>query len=142
MRHRATGGGVPEPVTVAESPGPEVDYHGWPELLPNGKGALFTIVKDHLVSNIAVVDFSNDQIRVLINGNLARYAESGHLIYVREDGGLMAAPFDQDKLELSGTGVLLSDQLPASSAVDIAISKTGRCQLQSTIAFSIERDLL
>jgi len=87
MRHPATGGGVPEPVTVAESPGPEVDYHGWPEVLPNGKGALFTIVKDHLVSNIAVVDFSNDQIRVLINGNLARYANSGHLIYVREDGG-------------------------------------------------------
>ena len=37
MRHSASGGGVPEPVTVSESPGPEVDYHGWPEVLPNGK---------------------------------------------------------------------------------------------------------
>jgi hypothetical protein len=126
MRQPATGGGVPEPVTVADSAGPEVHYHGRSEVLPNGKGALFTIVKDHLVSDIAVVDFSNDQIRVLVQGEIARYAESGHLIYVREDGGLMAAPFDQDRLELGGPGVLLSDRLPAGTGADLAISKTGR----------------
>ncbi len=79
-----------------------------------------------MVSTIAVVDFSNDQIRVLTNGELARYADSGHLIYVREDGGLMAAPFDQDKLELNGTGVLLNYQLPAGTPADLAISKNGR----------------
>ncbi|MEE8109111.1 MAG: hypothetical protein V3T36_08175, partial [Gammaproteobacteria bacterium] len=100
--------------------------HGWPEVLPNGKGALFTIIKDHLVSDIAVVDFATDQIRVLVQGELSRYAESGHLIYVREDGGLMAAPFDQDKLEIGGTGVLLSYQLPEGTAADLTISKTGR----------------
>lgn len=126
MRRPATGGGVPEPVTVADSPGPEVYYHGWPELLPNGKGALFTILRDHLINNIAVVDFSNGQIRVLVQGQVARYAESGHLIYVREDGGLMAAPFDQDKLELRGEGVLLSDHLPVGTTADLAISRTGR----------------
>jgi Tol biopolymer transport system component len=126
VRQPASGGGDPEPITVANATGALVDYHIWPELLPNGKGALFTIDKDHLVSEIAVVDVATGQARVLVEGNVGRYAESGHLIYVREDGRLMAAPFDQDRLVLSGPGVLLGDQLPTGRAPDLAISKTGR----------------
>ena len=126
MRLPATGGGVPKPVTNAESTDIDVDYHGWPDPLPNGKGALFTIARDHLVDEIAVVDFSTGHIRVLVKGDLGRYAESGHLIYVRDDGGLMAAPFDQDTLVLGGPSVLLGHWLPFGTFPDIAVSKTGR----------------
>lgn len=124
MRQSATGGGASESVVPADTASPEVVGYAWPELLPNGKGALFTIIRNHLASDIAVVDFSTGQIRVLVEGDLGRYAESGHLIYVRENGELMAAPFDQDQLELSGLGVLLGDQLPTGT--DLAISRTGR----------------
>jgi len=79
-----------------------------------------------LANDIAVVDFSTGQIRVLVEGELGRYAESGHLIYVRENGELMAAPFDQHQLDLSGPAVLLGDQLPAGTDPDLALSKTGR----------------
>ena len=126
MRRLATGGGVPEPVTIAESADTVVIYHGWPDVLPNGQGALFTIFRDHLANEVAVVDFSTGQMRVLVEGELGRYAESGHLIYVRQDGGLMAVPFDQDQLLISGPGVLLSDQLPLGSGPDLALSRTGR----------------
>jgi serine/threonine-protein kinase len=126
MRLPATAGGVPEPVTNAESNDIDVDYHGWPDVLPNGKGALFTIARDHLVDEIAVVDFSTGHIRVLVKGDLGRYAESGHLIYVRDDGGLMAAPFDQDRLELDGPSVLLGHWLPFGTFPDISVSRTGR----------------
>jgi dipeptidyl aminopeptidase/acylaminoacyl peptidase len=95
-------------------------------VLPNSKGALFTIIRDHSPDQIAAVDLSTGQIRVLVEGNLGRYAESGHLIYVREDGGLMAARFDQDTLELVGQGVLLGDQLSDDFAPDIAIARSGR----------------
>jgi dipeptidyl aminopeptidase/acylaminoacyl peptidase len=126
MRQPATGGGASESVVPADTASLEVVGYAWPELLPNGKGALFTIIKNHLASDIAVVDFSTGHIRVLVEGDLGRYAESGHLIYVRENGELMAAPFDQDKLELSGPAVLLGDQLPAGTYPDLALSKTGR----------------
>jgi hypothetical protein len=126
MRQSATGGGVPEPVTIAEPTGTVVNYHGQPDVLPNGKGALFTIIRDHLANEVAVVDLSTGQIRVLVEGVLGRYADSGHLIYVREDGGLMAAPFDQDQLVVNGPGVRLSDQAKVVQTADLALSRTGR----------------
>ena len=126
MRKQATGGGVPEQVTSSEPEGSVVVYHGWPDVLPNGKGALFTIIRDHLADEIAVVDFATGRVQVLAEGGIGRYADSGHLIYVREDGGLMAAPFDQDQLMTSGPEVLLSDQLPPGFGQDLALSRTGR----------------
>ena len=111
MRQPATGGGIPEPVTIAEPEDSVVIYHGWPEVLANGKGALFTILRDHLADEVAVVDFSTGEIRVLVEGTLGRYTESGHLVYVREDGGLMAVPFDQDRFVVTRPELLLSDQL-------------------------------
>jgi hypothetical protein len=126
MRQPATGGGDPEPVTTAEPEGSVVIYHGWPEVLPNGKGVLFTIIRDHLADEVAVIDLSTNQVHVLAEGGLGRYAESGHLIYVREDGGLMAVPFDQDQFLTSGPEVRLSDQLQVGTGPNLALSRTGR----------------
>lgn len=126
MRRLAAGGGDPEQITTSEPSRLDEITHGWPDVLPNSKGALFTILKDHSPDQIAVVNFSTGQVRILVEGALGRYAESGHLIYVREDGGLMAARFDQDRLVLSGQGVLLNDQLADDSSPDLAIARTGR----------------
>lgn len=126
MRQPATGGGVPELITVAEPEGTVVVNHEWPEVLPNGKGVLFTIARDHLADEVAVVDLSTSKVHVLAQGGLGRYAESGHLIYVREDGGLMAVPFDQDQFLTSGSEVRLSDQLSPGVGQDLALSRTGR----------------
>ena len=126
MRQPVTGGGVSEPVTIAEPESSVVIYHGWPEVLANGKGALFTILRDHLADEVAVVDFSTGEIRVLAEGTLGRYAESGHLVYVREDGGLMAVPFDQDQFLVTGPELLLSDQLSPGLSQNFALSRSGR----------------
>jgi hypothetical protein len=134
MRQPATGGGVPELVTSAEPEGSVVIYHAWPEVLPNGSGALFAIHRDHLADEVAVVDFSTGEIRVLAEGTLGRYAESGHLVYVREDGGLMAVPFDQDQFLITGPELLLSDQLPPGFGQDFALSRTGRLLYAKTNA--------
>ena len=126
VRRLATGGGDPEPITTPEPDDLNQIAHAWPDVLPDCNGALFTISKDHSPDQIAVVDFSTGQVRILVEGVLGRYAESGHLVYVREDGGLMAAQFDKDGLVLRGQGVLLNEQLSDDSAPDLAIAKTGR----------------
>jgi WD40 repeat protein len=125
-RKPVTGGGVSEPVTIAEPEGDTVIYHGWPEVLPNGKGALFTIVRDHLVNEIAVVDFSTGQVRLLADGVLGKYSETGHLVYVREDGGLVAVPFDQEQMLTIGPETRLSDQLSLETGHNLALSRSGR----------------
>lgn len=126
MRKPATGGGTADPVTIAEPEGSVRIYHGWPEVLPNGKALLFTIIRDHLADEIAVIDLSTGDTHMLAEGSLGRYAESGHLICVQENGELMVAPFDQDRLLISGPQVLLSEQLPAGAGQDFALSQTGR----------------
>jgi hypothetical protein len=47
-------------------------------------------------------------------------------VYVREDGSLMTVPFDPDRLELTGPGVLGVDRLPAGLFPDLALSQNGR----------------
>jgi Tol biopolymer transport system component len=126
VRRPATGGGAEEQVTSSVSTDTDSIYHEWPDVLPNEKGAIFTISRDHQPDQIAVVDFSTGQESILAEGVLGRFAQSGHLIFVREDGGLMAAQFDPDRLVLKGQEVLLDDQLPAGSIPDLAISKSGR----------------
>jgi serine/threonine-protein kinase len=127
MRQKASGGGEPEAVAAASSAGPEVYGYAWPDVLPNATGAVFTIFRNHVASDIAVVDFATGRVRILVEGELGLYAESGHLVYAREGGQLMAAPFDQDALALTAPAVLLPDQIPAGTPTpDLAVSKSGR----------------
>ncbi len=126
VRRPASGGRETEQLTFAQSTESDTIYHEWPDVLPNGKGALFTIARDHLPDEIAVVDFSTGQVKVLVEGVLGRYSASGHLIYVSEGGGLMAARFDQNRLTVVGREVLLDDRLPDGQVPDLAISSSGR----------------
>jgi len=126
VRQPATGGSEPDQITIAESTILDTVVHGWPDVLPNSKGALFTIIKDHSPDQIAIVDFSTGEVRVLVEGILGRYADSGHLVYVREDGGLMAVRFDQDTLVLGEQEVLIGEQFSDEFSPDLAIARTGR----------------
>ena len=126
-RVRETGG-LPEPVTLPDRAKGEA-WHQQPEPLPNGKGVLFGISGGGALSQyrIGVVDLRTGTHRVLVRGVAPRYAASGHLVYVTATGTLMAAPFDQDKLELTGEAVALAGgvEVGAVGAVDLAISATG-----------------
>jgi serine/threonine-protein kinase len=123
----ATGGGVPEPVTTLDTARGE-RRHAWPDILPNGKGVLVTVEHENGFSEqdeIAVVDLALREHRVLVRGLLGRYAQSGHLVYVRFDGALMAVPFDQEKLELTGAPVSVAGNIQVSRGPDLALSREG-----------------
>jgi serine/threonine-protein kinase len=122
------GGGTTETIVPLDSAGEELG-HAWPAPLPNGKGLLFR--SRHGVDpsdfDIVAFDFKTRQRHVLAKGLVGRYAAPGYLVYVRADGALLAAPFDQDRFALTGPAVPLLEGVmtKAFGAADLAISASG-----------------
>ena len=88
-------GGNPEPVSTVDTAAGEVG-HLWPDVLPGGRGVLFTLVDGDwpTSADIAVVDLTTGLHRRLVAGVGAKYAKDGYLVYVTADGTLMAVSFD------------------------------------------------
>ena len=128
MRVLESGGGVPEAVATLDTASGE-QQHNWPDALPNGRGVIFKINRTGGTSehDIAVLDLATGEHRVLLRGIYARYAASGHLVFVTADGTLMVVPFDQDKLAVTGEATALVDGINVRTAesVDLAVSTTG-----------------
>jgi hypothetical protein len=119
-------GGAPEPVTLLDREKGEVS-HRWPQVLPGGRAVLFTAWRgpgwDEI--DLQMRNLETGEQRVLATGaNGGRYLPSGHLVYGRA-GELTAAPFDLDRLEVSGPGIPLGVQLRSVETVDFAASDTG-----------------
>jgi serine/threonine-protein kinase len=133
MRVRETGGN-PEAVSRIDSTANELQ-HVWPEPLPNGRGVVMIINRGgpgqgaSPTDAIAVLDLKTGRHRELFRGVFARYATSGHLLYVTRAGELLAVPFDQDRLEVTGPAVSLAKGLfvrtTGTGAVDLSISRDG-----------------
>ncbi len=138
---RASGGAV-EPLTTIDSASGET-AHRWPEALPNGKGVLFTVWSG-AESDIAVLDLATDTRQVLVGGVVARYVSSGHLLYVTASGTLMAAPFDQDAMTLTGEASALIEGLRVQflGAVDLTLSAQGTLMYTTGFASAQSAELV
>jgi Tol biopolymer transport system component len=80
----------------------ELSY-GSPEILPGNSGVLFAIWNGALEEmQVAALSFATGEVKPLFGGSSARYSETGHLVYGRTDGVLMAVPFDPVRLEVTG----------------------------------------
>jgi serine/threonine-protein kinase len=119
-------GGDPEPASVVDTAKGEVS-HRWPHALPSAAGVLFTITRAEGGPAIGVLDVATGNHDVLVQGVLAHYAPTGHLLFVREDGALLAAPFDQHELALTGPTTPLLDGVVVASnpSADLALSESG-----------------
>ena len=109
-RVRAAGGAAVELVSTVDTASGESD-HIRPSALPGGEGVIFILLRGAGLeaTDIAVLDTRTGEHRVLVRGVGARYAASGHLVYVTADGNLLAAPFDLGRMELSGDAVSLAE---------------------------------
>jgi eukaryotic-like serine/threonine-protein kinase len=75
---------------------------------------------------IAAVDLKSGKHRVLTRGVYARYVAPGYLVVLRADGALVAAPFDQDRLELTGPSVTIGGGTELGSRFqDMAVTDDG-----------------
>ncbi len=99
----SAAGGTPQPLTsIAEGE----TTHRWPQLLPDGKGVLFTGgtgLNTGYNEGALVVQPLPTGPRVVVQrgGFHGRYVASGHVVYIH-DGTLFAIPFDLDRLAVTG----------------------------------------
>jgi serine/threonine-protein kinase len=123
-------GGELTPFTVLDTATAETS-HTSPQVLPKGRGILFTVwrtpLQDRSQHDIAFADMETGTHRVLLRGVFARYVDPGYLVYVSADGTLLAAPFDEDAGEITGPSVALAEGVGIAglSAVSLAISNEG-----------------
>ena len=104
-------GGVPQLVAVKD------DRGAWtrPHMLPGGKAAIVSHVAD-----VGVLSLDTGEYRMLIeNAGDGRYAPSGHLIFVRA-GALLAAPFDLERLAVSGPAAVILEDVRIEGQLAVA----------------------
>ena len=101
----------------------------WPQLLPGGKAVLYTagVAGQFEVGNVLVQGVGGEPRVVVRNGYYGHFVETGHILYVSH-GSLFAAPFNADRLEVTGPAVQVVEGLSASAgtgSADFAVSRTG-----------------
>ncbi len=107
-------GGTPTPVTQLDLERGEAS-HRWPQILPGGKAAIFTMSNEGAFyegAHIMAVSLVDHRTKMILRrvGMFGRYLPSGHLTYVTK-GTLYGVPFDPDKLETRGPPVALLEQV-------------------------------
>jgi serine/threonine-protein kinase len=104
--------------------------HIWPRALPDGRGVLFTVWtggRSFDQAAVAVLPPNSPWRVVLEGGYQAAYAPSGHLVFVR-GGSLHAAPFDLDRLAVTGAAVAVQPSVATDASTGAAlfdVSPTG-----------------
>jgi len=96
-------GGDPVPVTTPDRQRGEIG-HWWPDFLPDGKTAVFTIFTDEGSHRIAALDLSTGTWTHLFPGRQARYVPSGHLVFYRS-GIYQVIAFDPSAGEARGSPI-------------------------------------
>jgi serine/threonine-protein kinase len=106
--------------------------HLWPQILPDGRGILVTMVLGHDFQDfdnaqIVVLDLKTGHRTVLLEGSpFARYA-AGQIFFVR-GGSMFRAPFDLSRLSVTGPPVPLAERVTidsGSGAASFAITNDG-----------------
>lgn len=126
----SSNGGTPQVVTHLDKGRSEVT-HRWPQILPGGKGVVFTASPDnnnYEHSYVEATSIETGQTKVLVqNAYFGQYLSSGYLTYV-SGGTLFAVPFDKSKLELTGTATPVLPHLQsdiASGTAQVSFSQNG-----------------
>jgi Tol biopolymer transport system component len=101
---------------------------GIPYGLPGARGVVFTVCTSVCVGmSLHVLDLRNGDHRVLLNDAAGGILLPGdRLLYLRRDGTALVAPFDLDKLALTGPGVPVLEGVPVSNGMaNLTISRNG-----------------
>jgi serine/threonine protein kinase/WD40 repeat protein len=117
-----TGGRMEMVSTLDSSRGEH--SHLWPQILPDGRGILVTMVlgqdfQDFANSQIVVLDPKSGRRTVVLEGSpFARYA-AGQIVFVR-GGSMFRVPFDLARLSVTGAPISLGEQVTIASGIGAA----------------------
>jgi eukaryotic-like serine/threonine-protein kinase len=110
----SSSGGTPRAVTTLDA-GSGERAHRWPDVLPGAKSMLFTAWRQSGPEGGQIILQQSGERRILIQGGTSgRHAPSGHIVYARA-GTLMAAPFDSERLVVTGPAVPMVDGVSESA---------------------------
>jgi serine/threonine-protein kinase len=96
-------------------------------VLPGGKGVVF-LTRGQDGDRIQAVDVETGEVKDLTPGTYPRYSPTGHLLFIDADAVLLAAPFDAERLELTGAALPVAEGLTVSNndgSGFFAVSQTG-----------------
>ncbi len=105
------GGGDERLLTTPDTATNELG-HWWPQFLPDGDHVLFTAYRVPIEdATIEVYSIRTGRRKVLLKGGvLGMYVPTGHLLYAVGET-MRAAPFDLDRLEVTGNAVPVVDSI-------------------------------
>jgi hypothetical protein len=114
----------------------------FPTPLPGGRGVLFTRCSGSclIAQDIWVLDLrSGAAHRVLVGAALGQYTATGHVVYVRPDGGLFAVPFDLGSLKARGSPIPVMDSVAVVNGIVplAAVSRSGTLVMRAGAALSM-----
>ncbi|HEY7029133.1 MAG TPA: protein kinase [Gemmatimonadales bacterium] len=100
-----------------------------PSPLPGARGVLFARCEGNCAqTNLWVLDLSSRKARQLVPGAVAgQYVETDQLLFVRQDGVLLAAPFSLRSLDLTGPAIPVLDSIAVLGGLYplVALSSSG-----------------
>lgn len=127
MRVSSEGGAVES----VPSPPDDHSIPRWPQILPGGRAILSTGTGangSYSDGNLLVQLKDGAERKVVLRGGYyGRYVASGHLLYIH-DGTLFAAPFDLDRLEVTGQSVPVVEAVAAlgvTGGAQYSVSSSG-----------------
>ncbi len=127
LRQVSAEGGEPRSFLEPDNERGDLDFH-YPQILPGGEAMLLTRHDKSGVFGIEVYSFATqERKRLLEDAFYGRFAPTGHLVYGRGNS-LLAAPFDLGRMEVSGTSVLVVENVngsPKDGQVYSSIAKDG-----------------
>ena len=134
-------GGQPEALTTPDSG----ENHRWPYALPDHNAVVFMIGNNLAGGQLAALALETRQVTPLgLAGTSPYFDSTGHLVYTAADGSVRAAPFDPDRLVITGDPVQLIDGVVAktSGAANLSISRNGRLVYVAAVAGGPQRTLV
>jgi Tol biopolymer transport system component len=122
LRQVSSEGGPPQTFATRE----DAISHRFPQILPGGRGVLFTAIVGETLSVIVQPLRAGPKKVLQRDAYYGRYVASGHLTYIR-DRTLFAAPFDLTRLELTGRPGPIVEDLVAdpSRGAQYSVSDNG-----------------
>jgi eukaryotic-like serine/threonine-protein kinase len=128
------GGGSRQITTVVDSA--METAHAWPQLLPDGKSVLFTVLGPSggwVDARLAIQDIESGERRAVIErATYGRYVSTGHIVYAQADGTILAVPFDLGRFRVTGAPFPVASEVRVAGwggAASVAVSESGTLAL-------------
>ena len=125
----SASGGTPEVLAAPDSSSPGgLQGYRFPELLPNGRAVVFTLIRGPGDPVLAVLSLDDHKVTELDQPGMSpHYVEGGTLVFTQNDSTVFAAPFDAERARFSGPPqpVFEGVRIGPASVAKMSVSRSG-----------------